>query len=119
VRSLLVHTHPRCPAAFERADGLAEVGLGASPDVLALGRAVWPPAPGRWEPSGRFLRLKRVTSHSGLVVGIGIIASARKGRMSENALTVTNILLCCVVIAGAALFYGFGGDIADFVFQGS
>ena len=53
-----------------------------------------------------------------LVVGIGIIASARKGQMSQNALTVTNIMLGCVVIAGAALFYGFADNIATFVFQG-
>ena len=53
-----------------------------------------------------------------LVVGIGIIASARKGQMSQNALTVTNIMLGCVVIAGAALFYGFAGSIADFAFKG-
>lgn len=52
-----------------------------------------------------------------LFVGIGIIASARKGQMSQNALTVTNILLGCVVIAGAALFYGFADNIADFVFR--
>jgi hypothetical protein len=52
-----------------------------------------------------------------LVVGIGIIASARKGQMSQNALTVTNIMLGCVVIAGAALFYGFAGSIADFAFK--
>ena len=39
-----------------------------------------------------------------LFVGIGIIASARKGQMSQNALTVTNVMLGCVVIAGAALF---------------
>ena len=51
-------------------------------------------------------------------IGIGIIASARKGQMSQNALTVTNVLLGCVVIAGAALFYGFGDNIATFVFQG-
>jgi len=51
-----------------------------------------------------------------LIVGIGIIASARKGQMSQNALTVTNIMLGCIVIAGAALFYGFAGDIADFAF---
>lgn len=51
-----------------------------------------------------------------LFVGIGIIASARKGQMSQNALTVTNILLGCVVIAGAALFYGFADNIASFVF---
>ena len=53
-----------------------------------------------------------------LFIGIGIIASARKGQMSQNALTVTNVLLGCVVIAGAALFYGFGDNIATFVFQG-
>lgn len=53
-----------------------------------------------------------------LVVGIGIIASARKGQMSQNAMTITNIFLGCVVIAGAALFYGFAGSIANFVFSG-
>lgn len=53
-----------------------------------------------------------------LVVGIGIIAGARKGQMSQNAMTITNIMLGCVVIAGAALFYGFAGSIASFVFQG-
>ena len=53
-----------------------------------------------------------------LFIGIGIIASARKGQMSQNALTITNVLLGCVVIAGAAMFYGFAGNIADFVFKG-
>ena len=53
-----------------------------------------------------------------LVVGIGIIAGARKGQMSQNALTITNIMLGCVVIAGAALFFGFADSIATFVFQG-
>jgi len=52
-----------------------------------------------------------------LVVGIGIIASARKGQMSQNAMTITNIMLGCVVIAGAALFFGFADSIATFVFQ--
>ncbi|GAB3774385.1 hypothetical protein FB382_003736 [Nocardioides ginsengisegetis] len=52
-----------------------------------------------------------------LFIGIGIIASARKGQMSQNAMTVTNILLGCVVIAGAALFYGFADNIATFVFS--
>ena len=37
--------------------------------------------------------------------------------MSQNAMTITNILLGCVVIAGAALFYGFADNIATFVFQ--
>jgi hypothetical protein len=53
-----------------------------------------------------------------LIVGIGIIASARKGQMSQNALTVTNIMLGCIVIAGAAFFYGFADSIAGFMFQG-
>lgn len=53
-----------------------------------------------------------------LVVGVGIIAGARKGQMSQNALTITNIMLGCMVIAGAALFYGFADGIATFVFQG-
>ena len=53
-----------------------------------------------------------------LFIGIGIIAGARKGQMSQNALTITNVLLGCVVIAGAAFFYGFAGNIAQFVFKG-
>jgi hypothetical protein len=52
-----------------------------------------------------------------LFIGIGIIASARKGQMSQNAMTITNVMLGCVLIAGAALFYGFAGNIATFVFQ--
>jgi predicted branched-subunit amino acid permease len=53
-----------------------------------------------------------------LFVGIGIIAGARKGQMSQNAMTITNVLLGCMLIAGAALFYGFADNIASFVFQG-
>ena len=53
-----------------------------------------------------------------LFVGIGIIAGARKGRMSENAMTITNVMLGCAVIAGAAFFYGFADNIANFVFRG-
>jgi hypothetical protein len=52
-----------------------------------------------------------------LFIGIGIIASARKGQMSQNAMTITNVMLGCVLIAGAALFYGFADSIATFVFQ--
>lgn len=51
-----------------------------------------------------------------LVIGIGIIAGARKGQMSQNAMTITNVMLGCMVIAGAALFYGFADNIATFVF---
>ena len=51
-----------------------------------------------------------------LVIGIGIIAGARKGQMSQNAMTITNVVLGCVVIAGAGLFFGFADNIASFVF---
>ena len=52
-----------------------------------------------------------------LFIGIAIIAGARKGQMSQNALTITNVLLGCAVIAGAAMFYGFADNIASFVFS--
>lgn len=52
-----------------------------------------------------------------LFIGIGIIASARKGQMSQNAMTVRNVMLGCIVIAGAALFYGFADNIASFIFS--
>jgi hypothetical protein len=54
-----------------------------------------------------------------LVIGLAIIAGARKGQMSQNAMTITNVLLGCAVIGGAALFYGLGDDIATFVFAKS
>jgi hypothetical protein len=53
-----------------------------------------------------------------LVIGIGIIASARKGKISENANTLSNVILGCGVIAGAALLYGFAGDLTRLVFGG-
>jgi hypothetical protein len=53
-----------------------------------------------------------------LVIGIGIIASARKGRISENANTLSNVVLGCGVIAGAALLYGFAGQLTRLVFGG-
>ena len=52
-----------------------------------------------------------------LFIGIGIIAGARKGQMSQNAMTITNVMLGCMLIAGAALFYGFAGNIATFIFK--
>lgn len=51
-----------------------------------------------------------------LMIGIGIIASARKGRISDNANTVTNVVLGMGVIAGAAVLYGFAGQLTDLVF---
>jgi hypothetical protein len=53
-----------------------------------------------------------------LMIGIGIIASARKGRISDNANTLTNVILGMGVIAGAALLYGFAGQLTDLVFGG-
>jgi len=53
-----------------------------------------------------------------LVIGIGIIASARRGRISDNANTVTNIVLGSGVIAGAALLYGFAENLTKLVFGG-
>jgi predicted branched-subunit amino acid permease len=53
-----------------------------------------------------------------LFIGIGIIAGARKGQMSQNAMTITNVMLGCALIAGAGLFYAFAGNIASFVFKG-
>jgi predicted branched-subunit amino acid permease len=52
-----------------------------------------------------------------LVIGIGIIAGSRKGQMSQNAMTITNVMLGCVVIAGAGLFFGFADNIASFIFS--
>jgi hypothetical protein len=51
-----------------------------------------------------------------LIIGIGIIASARKGRISDNANTLTNVVLGMGVIAGAALLYGFANQLTDLVF---
>ena len=51
-----------------------------------------------------------------LIIGIAMIAGARKGQLSQNAMTITNVVLGCAVIGGAALFYGFGDSIASFVF---
>lgn len=52
-----------------------------------------------------------------LVIGIAIIAGARKGQMSQNAMTITNVMIGLVLIAGAALFYSFAGALANFVFK--
>ena len=51
-----------------------------------------------------------------LIIGIGIIANARKGRLSDNASTMTNVILGCGVIAGAAALYGFAGALTQLVF---
>ena len=51
-----------------------------------------------------------------LIIGIGIIASARKGRISDNANTLTNVVLGMGVIAGAAVLYGFAGQLTELMF---
>jgi hypothetical protein len=51
-----------------------------------------------------------------LVIGIAIIASARKGRISDNANTITNVVLGCAVIAGAGFIYAFAGELTNLVF---
>ena len=51
-----------------------------------------------------------------LIIGIGIIASARKGRISDNANTITNVVLGMGVIAGAGLLYIFAGQLTDLAF---
>ena len=81
---------------------IADVVRAAGPDINSDGIVAW--------------GVKNIIPIVLLVIGIGIIASARKGQMSQNAMTITNVLLGCVVIAGAGLFFGFADNIANFVF---
>lgn len=46
-----------------------------------------------------------------LAIGLTIIAGARKGRMAENANTVTNILVGAAVIGGAGLIFAFASQL--------
>ena len=48
-----------------------------------------------------------------LAIGIAIIAGARKGRMAENANTVTNILIGAGVIGGAGLIFAFATQLVQ------
>ena len=81
---------------------VAQIVIAAGPDINSDGIVTW--------------GVKNIIPIVLLFIGIGIIAGARKGQMSQNAMTVTNVLLGCVVIAGAALFFGFADNIASFVF---
>jgi predicted branched-subunit amino acid permease len=81
---------------------LASAVVAAAPDINSDGIVEW--------------GVKNIIPIVLLFIGIAIIAGARKGQMSQNALTITNVLLGCMVIAGAALFYGFADNIASFVF---
>ncbi len=80
----------------------AAVVLAAPPDINSDGIVQW--------------AVSNLIPIALLVIGLAIIAGSRKGQLSQNALTITNVLLGCAVIAGAALFYGFGDNIANFVF---
>ena len=84
---------------------VAQIVIAAGPDINSDGIVAW--------------GVKNIIPIVLLFIGIGIIAGARKGQMSQNAMTVTNVLLGCVVIAGAALFFGFADNIASFVFAKS
>ena len=48
-----------------------------------------------------------------LAIGITIIAGARKGRMAENANTLTNILIGAAVIGGAGLIFAFATQVVQ------
>ncbi|NUR09522.1 MAG: hypothetical protein HOQ22_01885 [Nocardioidaceae bacterium] len=84
---------------------IAEFVTAAGPDINSDGIVAW--------------GVKNIIPIVLLVIGIAIITGARKGQMSQNALTITNVLLGCVVIAGAGLFFGFADNIANFVFAKS
>jgi hypothetical protein len=53
-----------------------------------------------------------------LIIGIGIIASARKGRLSDNANTLTNVLIGLCVIAGAGVLFAFARQLTALIFSG-
>lgn len=76
--------------------------VSAAPDINSDGIVAW--------------GVKNIIPIVLLFIGIAMIAGARKGQMSQNAMTITNVMLGCMVIAGAALFYGFADNIATFVF---
>ena len=86
-------------------NAVAQIVIAAGPDINSDGIVTW--------------GVKNIIPIVLLFIGIGIIAGARKGQMSQNAMTITNVMLGCVVIAGAALFFGFADNIASFVFAKS
>ena len=53
-----------------------------------------------------------------LVIGIGIIASARKGRLADNANTLTNVVIGLCVIAGAGVLFAFARELTNLIFSG-
>ncbi len=83
--------------------GLTSAVLAAAPDINSDGIVAW--------------GVRNIIPVVLLVIGIGIIAGSRKGQMSQNAMTITNVMLGCAVIAGAGLFFGFADNIASFIFS--
>lgn len=81
---------------------VAEVVTAAGPNINSDGIVAW--------------GVRNIIPIVLLIIGIAIIAGARKGQMSQNALTITNVLLGLIVIAGAGLFFGFADNLANFVF---
>lgn len=53
-----------------------------------------------------------------LVVGIGIIAGAKKGRYSETLSTVALVIIGLLVIVGAGLLVAFAETLAEITFGG-
>lgn len=52
-----------------------------------------------------------------LVIGIGIIASSRKGRVSDAASTMTLVLIGLVVIAAGPILYSFADELTGIIIQ--
>jgi len=50
-----------------------------------------------------------------LIIGIGIIASARKGRISDAASTLTLVVIGLVVIAAGGVLFAFAEEITGLV----
>lgn len=50
------------------------------------------------------------------VIGVMIMASAKRGRISEGANTLTIVLLGLLPIVAAGAFIAFGNDIANVIF---
>lgn len=51
-----------------------------------------------------------------VILGVFILAGARKGKMSDNAGTLATALLGIIVIVGAAGFVAFGEGLAGLTF---
>jgi hypothetical protein len=52
-----------------------------------------------------------------LLIGIGIIASSRKGRISDAASTMTLVIIGLVIIAAGPILYSFADEISSLIIQ--